>query len=108
MTRWWLPWPPSALHHHQQVLVTRWTVPPASFRLPTTTNESRRLVGRFPGLHLPFHHHQQCSLGFHQGGGDLIVYFCRVFPRLPSGGFKIKKKKILYIYIHLKALNLRL
>jgi hypothetical protein len=67
MTRWWLPRPPSALHHHQRVLATRWTVPPASFRLPTTTNESRRLVGRFPGLHLPFHHHQRCSLGFHQG-----------------------------------------
>jgi hypothetical protein len=59
--------PPSGLHHHQRVLATRWTVSPASFRLPTTTNESRRLVGRFPGLHLPFHHHQRCSLGFHQG-----------------------------------------
>jgi len=59
--------PPSGLHHHQRVLATRWTVSPASFRLPTTTTESRRLVGRFPGLHLPFHHHQRCSLGFHQG-----------------------------------------
>src|ERR1700678_3857057 len=59
MTCWWLPRPPSGLHHHQQVLATRWTVPPASFCLPTTINESRRLVGRFPSLHLPFHHHQQ-------------------------------------------------
>src|ERR1700678_4591102 len=46
MTRWWLPRPPSGLHHNQRVLMTRWTVPPASFQPPPTS----RLT--------PHHHHQ--------------------------------------------------
>src|ERR1700678_2937348 len=155
MTRWWLPRPPSAPHHHQRVLATRWTVPPASIcptsglhLASTTTNESWRLVGGFPGLHLPYTttnessrlvgrfprppsafpppptSHDDSLGGFLASicpstttngvpsasirGGDFIVYFCRVFPRLPSGGCKIKNKKIIYIFIHLKALNLRL
>src|ERR1700678_595358 len=115
---------------------------------PTTTNESWRLVGGFPGLHLPYTttnessrlvgrflrppsafpppptSHDDSLGGFLASicpstttngvpsasirGRDFIVYFCRVFPRLPSGGCKIKNKKIIYIFIHLKALNLRL
>jgi hypothetical protein len=57
MTRWWLPRPPSGLHHHNKS--SRLVGSPASFRPPTTTNESRRLIKRFPSLHLPLHHHQR-------------------------------------------------
>src|ERR1700678_4140133 len=94
----------------------------------TTTNESSRLVGRFPrppsAFPPPPTSHDDSLGGFLASicpstttngvpsasirGGDFIVYFCRVFPRLPSGGCKIKNKKIIYIFVHLKALNLRL
>src|ERR1700678_107167 len=52
MTRWWLPRPPSGLHHHQRVLATRWTVPPASIWRPPLPDRSQRRGKRAQMMHL--------------------------------------------------------